>query len=98
MHVKIPTLQNLNDLRQYIYQTLCDQHDLEIGAFDITEKYLVRSGSPCGIYFCLHGPRSVQLTAIWATDENTVRFYGSTGERLLKTRLQSEVGLETAAA
>jgi len=95
---KTPTIQNLSELRQFVYQTLCEQNDLQIGAFDITERYLVRSGAPCGIHFCLHGPRSVQLTAIWATAENTVRFYGSTGERLLKTRLQSEVSLETAAA
>jgi len=98
MDEKEPTIHSIADLRQYVYQELCDQNDLEIGVFDITERYLVRFGAPCGMYFCLHGPRSVQLTAIWATDENVVRFYGSTGERLLKTKLQSEVSLEVAAA
>jgi hypothetical protein len=98
MQTESPIIQSLNDLRQFVYQTLCDQNDLEIGAFDITERFLVRSGVPCGMYFCLHGPRSVRLTAIWAAVENTVRFYGSTGERLLKTQLQAAVKLELAVA
>ncbi len=42
---------------------------------------------PCGIFFCLHGPRDVRLTAIWETERNTILFYGATGERLHKTQL-----------
>jgi hypothetical protein len=34
--------------------------------------------------FCLHGPRSVKLTAVWETISNTVLFYDSTGQRRQK--------------
>lgn len=80
-------IDNLNDLRTYVHHTICEQNELEIGAFAITERILVRAERPCGIFFCLHGPRSVKLTAIWETDRNTVLFYNSAGERVGKTRL-----------
>ena len=80
-------IQDLDELRQLVYQTLCEQNGLEIGAFPMTERILVRGISPCGIFFCLHGPRSVRFTAIWETDQNSILFYGSNGERSHKTRL-----------
>ena len=80
-------LQNLYDLRQFVYQALCGHDQLEFGAFQMTERILLRSDAPCGIYFCLHGPRSVKFTAIWETDRNTILFYNSNGERFHKTQL-----------
>jgi hypothetical protein len=80
-------IQDLDDLRNFVHCTLCEQNHLEKGAFDITERILVRGRRPCGIFFCLHGPRSVKLTAIWETQRNTILFYGSSGERILKTQL-----------
>ena len=80
-------IQNLNDHRNYVHYTLCEQNELERDAFDITERILVRGKRACGIYFCLHGPRSVKLTAIWETDRNTILFYNSQGERIHKTSL-----------
>jgi hypothetical protein len=80
-------LDNLNTLRSYVHTTICDQNELAPGAFQVTERILVRGRKPCGIYFCLHGPRSVKLTAIWETDRNSILFYNSTGERVLKTQL-----------
>lgn len=80
-------IDNLNDLRTYVHQTLCDQNELERGVFQVTERILVRGKRPCGIFFCLHGPRSVKLTAIWETDRNTILFYSSSGERTLKAKL-----------
>lgn len=91
-------LKGLADLRQYVYETLCSHHDLVVGAFPLTERILVRSGKPCGMYFCLHGPRSVRLTAIWETDHNSVLFYGPTGEKLSKTHLASVATLAPVAA
>ena len=79
--------KELGDLRQYIHESLCNQHELEPGAFPQTERLLVKHGKPCGLLFCLHGPRSVQLTAIWEIEKNTVLFYGSDGGRLRKTTL-----------
>ena len=86
-------IENLNDLRNYVHSTLCDQNELESGAFEITERILVRGKRACGIYFCLHGPRSVKLTAIWETERNTILFYGSSGERTAKTQLEAAPSL-----
>jgi hypothetical protein len=80
-------IDNLNDLRAYVQNTICYQNELQVGAFDITERILVRGRRPCGIFFCLHGPRSVKLTAIWETDRNTILFYSSSGERTFKIQL-----------
>jgi hypothetical protein len=64
----------------------------------VTERFLVRGRQPCGIFFCLHGPRSVKLTAIWETDRNTILFYSSSGERVLKAQLVQAPVLVPAAA
>ena len=80
-------IDNLNDLRTYVHHTICQQNELQVGAFSVTERILVRGRRPCGMFFCLHGPRSVKLTAIWETDRNTILFYDSSGERSGKIQL-----------
>lgn len=91
-------IDNLNDLRDYVHQTLCDQNELQPGAFQVTERILIRGQNPCGIFFCLHGPRSVKLTAIWETDRNSILFYNSSGERVGKTQLVQAPVLAPAIA
>lgn len=90
-------INNLEGLKQFVVTTLCNHDQLEIGAFPVTQRILVRSGKPCGVFFCLHGPRSVKFTAVWETERNTVLFYGSTGERFMKTQLTSPPCLELIA-
>ena len=80
-------IHNLNELRQLVYETLCNHEHLEQGVFPMTERILTRRGKPCGIYFCLHGPRSVKYTSIWETEHNTILFYGNDGQRFHKTQL-----------
>ena len=91
-------IDNLDDLRTFVHFTICQQNELQVGAFDITERILVRGERPCGIFFCLNGPRSVKLTAIWETDRNTVLFYSSSGERVCKTQLVHAPVLRPALA
>lgn len=91
-------IDNLHELRTYVHHTICDQNELEPGAFAVTERILVRGRRPCGIFFCLHGPRSVKLTAIWETDRNTILFYSSSGERVGKAQLVQAPQLALAAA
>ena len=90
--------EDLDQLRGYVETTICAQNELEVGAFPLTERILVRGGAPCGMYFCLHGPREVRLTAIWETDRNTMLFYGSTGDRLATIRVQAGLDLATLAS
>lgn len=80
-------IHNLIQLKQFVSRTLCQLNDFEDGIFQITERILVRCGKKCGILFCLHGPRSVKLMAVWEALSNSVIFYGSTGEKIQKTAL-----------
>jgi hypothetical protein len=98
MFTSSPVIQTLDDLRNYVNTILCQHNQLEIDAFPLTERILIRADRPCGIYFCLHGPRAVKFSAIWETQHNTVLFYGSTGERFHKIQLVEAPRLEMAAA
>ena len=98
MLTTVHQVQNLDDLREYVNDTLCDHYQLQNDAFRMTERVLRRGNRPCGIFFRLDGPRAVQFTAIWEADRNQVLFYGSTGERFLKTQLLSPVSLDRVAA
>ncbi len=80
-------IKDIKQLRQFVSHTLCKQNDFEEGIFQVTERILTRGTQPCGIFFCLHGPRSVKLTAVWETEKNSILFYGQTGERFKKTML-----------
>jgi hypothetical protein len=93
-------IDSMDDLRQYVTSTLCNQYQLQAGAYPMTERILRRRDKPCGVYFCLHGPRATQFSAIWETDRNQILFYGSDGERFQKTQLIEtlELELEGAAA
>jgi hypothetical protein len=92
------SINDLNDLQNYVLRTLCDQNELELGVFPFTQRILARGGKPCGMFFCLYGPRSVKFTAIWETERNTILFYGSSGERVLKTQLTCAPKLVTHEA
>lgn len=98
MHSRLTQISNLDALRDFVNETLCEHYELKLDAFEMTERVLRRGGRPCGMYFCLHGPRAVKFTAIWETDRNRILFYGSTGERFLKTQLLVAPRLDCAAA
>ena len=91
-------IHSLDELRQFVHKTICNQNELEVNAFQFTERILMRSGRPGGILFCLHGPRSVKFTAIWETDRNAILFYGSTGERQGTLQLMGLPSLQLLAA
>jgi len=93
-----PFIANLDDLRQFVNRTICDLEQLEINAFPISERLLVRRGKPCGIYFCLHGPRAVKFSAIWEIEQNRILFYDAAGERYHRTQLVGQPDVAAAAA
>ena len=91
-------IQNLDELRELVNEILCEHDQLETDAFEMTEQILVRAGKPCGVYFCLHGPRALVVSAIWETDGNMILFYDSSGERFGKIQLIESHSLELSAA
>lgn len=94
MHGDAVQFQDLNDLRRYVHERICQHNELEVDVFDLTERLLIRRGRPCGMFFCLHGPRSVKFTAIWETEQNRILFYSSSGERLQRIKLAAAPPLQ----
>ena len=84
-------IRDLSELRRYVEGRICAQYQLESGAFTMTERILRRGGQPCGLFFCVHGPRSVKWTAIWEMERNQVLFYGSAGERVERAQLTGAI-------
>lgn len=82
---------SLEDLSRFVESVLCEMSDFEPGAFPMTRRAIVRSEDYCGIHFCLHGPRSVKLSAIWSKANNAVIFYGATGERMRECTWQQAI-------
>jgi len=80
-------IHQFEDICHYVIETLSPLERLRPESSHLTLRLLSRNGQPCGVYFCLQGPREVRLTAIWETDANTILFYDSRGERVGKTRL-----------
>ena len=87
---------SLDQLCRHVERRLCDFGQLEPSQFPMTRRDVMRGGKNCGIYFCLHGPRSVKLTAICDFDHKTVIFYGSDGIR--KDSIQVNMSRPTLTA
>lgn len=84
----------LEELRDFIQQTICDRNQLLVGAFQFDEKVLLRHGEPCGIQFTLSGPRAVKFSAIWDAARHTLLFYDCNGDRYHRSELTVSTGLQ----
>jgi hypothetical protein len=97
MHATVDDVQTLDDLRRFIHKTLCAKENLLAEQFSMSVLRLTRQNEVCGLQFCLRGPRSVRLAAIWAADQNLVYLYDARGARYAKLRLPNRVPLEQHA-
>lgn len=77
----LPISIDLLALRDFVQQKLCEIGMLELDQFPMTERKVIKGGQTCGVYFCLHGPRSVKLTAIADFERKSLICYGSDGTR-----------------
>ncbi|MEM9646470.1 MAG: hypothetical protein AAF989_15875 [Planctomycetota bacterium] len=82
-----PCTIDLKQLTQMVEKQMCEVGHLEPDQFPLTMRDVIRSGRKCGIYFCLHGPRSVKLTAICDFQSKSVMYYGVDGIRVEKMEL-----------
>ena len=81
----------LDDLRTFVHRTLCQRENILPDQFSLTESPMLRQGQSCGLEFCLHGPRSIRLGAIWVEDHNVIYFYDAGGQRFRKVQLLQRV-------
>jgi hypothetical protein len=84
---RLERIHNFEQIRCYVLETLSKLELLKSDCCHLAVRLLTRAGRPCGVYFCLYGPRAVRLSAIWETDSNSILFYGSRGERVGRTKL-----------
>jgi len=97
----VNTISSFHDLKLFVYDTLCRDHELLMNAFPTSEIVLKRGNEKnrsCGVLFCLHGPRAVKISAIWERENNRVLFYGPTGKRYLQVDLQDMTHQEVEIA
>ena len=76
-----PQKVDFHTLSATVEERLCELGHLIPNQFPMTQRKIVRAGKTAGVYFCVHGPRSVKLTAICDYTKSTVIFYGSDGIR-----------------
>ncbi len=86
--------RSLEELRDFVYQWLCDREQLVPGAYQMTYRILRRRNRPCGVYFCLHGPRAVKFAVVWDIQRQVLLFYDPSGQRYQTTRLLHPPRLE----
>lgn len=97
MASRTESIRSIDDLREYIHSALCEKENLVPDQFQMREMALVVRGRTCGLQFCLKGPRSVRLGAIWASDQNLLYFYDACGQRYMQLRLTQPMAAEHAA-
>ena len=88
---------DLDTLSRTVERRLCELGHLEPDQFPMTQREVIRGGRTCGVYYCLHGPRSVKLTAICDFDKNTLLYYGSDGIRRESVRVAVRSAVSRAA-
>jgi len=98
MTMSTTLFRTLDELRLYVYRILCEPDRLEPQAFPLTQRMLLKNQQPCGMYYCLHGPRAVKFSAIWDAVRNVVIFYNAAGERFHLTKLMEGPALAPAYA
>jgi len=81
------SVPSLEELSSYVAEVLGSFESLKVDQCQLSQNILMKAGKPCGIYFCLQGPRALKLSAIWETEQNTILFYGSCGRRMHRTKL-----------
>jgi hypothetical protein len=85
--VAVAALPTLDDLRQFVRQTLADHDQLDPAQAPLHEGPISRRGRACGRMFVLDGPHLLKSYAVWAGDEHRLLFYDSTGQRFAEVRL-----------
>jgi hypothetical protein len=89
MIVCLPIGIDLQSLRAVVQQKLCEIGMLEPDQFPLTERNVKKADRVCGVYYCLHGPRSVKLTAIADFEKRSLICYSSDGTRSIEEKLDA---------
>ncbi len=92
-----PHQMDFRTLTTKVEKRLCELGQLVPHQFPMTQREVVRGGKTVGVYFCVHGPRSVKLTAIYDFAKKVVVFYGTDGLRRDSMPIAVREPMSTAA-
>jgi hypothetical protein len=98
MQATVDDVRTLEDLRRFVHLILCQKENLLADQFRMSELQITRGSELCGLQFCVRGPRSVRLAAVWAADQNTVYLYDAKGARYAKVRLKNRLAANAKPA
>ncbi|QDU58115.1 hypothetical protein [Aeoliella mucimassa] len=84
-------LEDQQAVHDHVNENLCELENLELHHFPLSERALCRDGEACAVMYVLHGPRQLQVTAVWELASGTIWYYNSVGERCRKTQLVGSV-------
>ena len=91
MRTQVLRFQNKHSVQLYVNRTLCELENLELDHFPLSERVLHRGGEACAVMFILHGPRQLQVSAVWELASGTIWFYNSVGHRCKKSQLAANI-------
>ena len=97
MELKFVSLPTFEALKAYVLKILCARDRLDPEQTVLGEFLILQSGKPCGVFFQVHGPRSLRTHAVWSSKENRILFYDSTGVRFAEARLSESPDIPKAA-
>lgn len=83
----VVSLPTLDELRDYVFRTLCAHDNLDPAQTPRFEGPIRRRGHSCGLFFQVSGPRMLKNYAIWAGEEDRILFYDCSGVRFQEARL-----------
>jgi hypothetical protein len=98
MDVHVVPLPALEQLRQFVLDTLCGRDLLDPSQVRLRQALVRRGGRVCGLFFQVEGPRLLRTYAVWAGEEHRILFYDSTGERFAEARLSDAPDPQKLAA
>lgn len=80
--------ESFSELKTHIHGQLCELEQLDVESYPLAQQTLKRGGEICGFLFSISGPRSVVFNAVYDTNQNTIHYYNSSGERVISEALQ----------
>ena len=83
----VVALPRLAVLVEYVRATLCGRDHLDPDQTPFFATPIYRGTRITGVIYHVEGPRLVQISALWANEENRIVFYDSTGQRFHECRL-----------
>src|SRR5262245_28216230 len=87
MDVPVVPLPTLEQLRQFVRETLCAHDRLDPQQARLRQALIRRSDRSCGLFFQVEGPRLMKAYAVWAGEEHRLLFYDASGTRFAEARL-----------